>query len=52
MLNIEQGGIKYHFWVFGMTTWDWTIILMGRYVYIGTYKNTHLFKHYFYPSPG
>ena len=27
MLSIKQGGIKYHFWVFGYdSTWDWTLI--------------------------
>ena len=23
-LSVQQGSIKYHFWVFSMTTWDWT----------------------------
>ena len=27
MLSVKQGGIKYHFWVFGMSRpGDWTLI--------------------------
>ena len=47
MISVKRGGIKYYFWVFSMTAWDWTPVSRAIDEYLTHEANLNIYTYFF-----